>query len=87
MASLHPQHGVRVVLTRELVEGRRARYRVSIYQPSELHESLAHIDESGAVAQPAWAVTFARRVLEGLPKKHAADASWPRKLTRWRDAA
>lgn len=85
---------MRVVLTRELVEGRRARYRVSIYQPSELHESLAHIDESGAVSldawssePPAWAVTFARRVLEGLPKKHAADASWPRKLTRWRDAA
>lgn len=94
MASLHPSHGARVVLERDAIEAREARYRVSIYEPAEVHASVARIDAAGGVGfeawtsePPAWALTFARRVLEGLPKKHAADGSWPRKLTRWRDQA
>ena len=91
MASLHPSHGARVVLERDAIEGSEARYRVSVYEPGEVHSTVARIDASGAVTldawtsePPAWATTFAKRVLEGLPKKHAADGSWPRKLTRWR---
>lgn len=91
MASLHPAHGARVVLERDAIEGSEARYRVSIYEPRDLHRSVAHVDARGAVTfdpwtsePPAWASAFAKRVLEGLPKKHAADGSWPRKLTRWR---
>lgn len=93
MASLHPSHGARVVLERDVIEAHAARYRVSVYEPADVHTSLAHIDERGAVRfepwtsePPAWALTFTKRLLEGLPKKHAADASWPRKLTRWREA-
>ena len=91
MASLHPSHGARVVLEREAIEGGEVRYRVSIYEARALHTSVAQIDASGAVTLEAWtseppaaASAFAKRLLEGLPKKHAADASWPRKLTRWR---
>ena len=28
---------------------------------------------------------FFERFLKGMPKKHADDGSWPRKLTRWRE--
>lgn len=92
MASLHPAHGARIVLEREAIEAASARYRVLIYEPSARHECIANVGASGVAFEawtgqpPEWAVTFARRLLEGLPKKHAADASWPRKLTRWRDA-
>lgn len=90
MATLHPSHGARVLLEREA--GDTVRYRVSIYEPSALHVTLAHID-AGAVridpftsAPPAWAVTYAERMLLGLAKKHASDGAWPRRLLRWRDA-
>lgn len=64
-----------------------------VYEPEQvLHESLARIDASGTITfdpwssePPKWALTFVRRVLEGLARKHSADASWPRKLTRWRE--
>jgi hypothetical protein len=36
-------------------------------------------------APPEWTLTFLERLLKGLPKKHAADGTWPRKITRWRE--
>jgi hypothetical protein len=92
MASLHPSHGARAVLEREERDGAPVRYRVAIYEPSSLHTSAAELDAAGGFhlgawqgEPPAWAVTFVERVLAGLAKKHAADASWPRKITRWRE--
>jgi hypothetical protein len=87
VASLHPSHGARIVLEHE--EG--ARYRISIYEPSAVHVACATIEikvrfDPWSSDPPAWAITFAERTLLGLAKKHAADHSWPRKLTRWRDA-
>lgn len=90
MASLHPAHGARVVLERE--SSTEVRYRVSIYEPRALHTSVALIEGSAVALEPwsseppAWALGFAERLLKGLAKKHAADGSWPRKITRWRDA-
>ncbi len=91
MASLHPSHGARVVLERE--PGDEVRYRVSIYEPAGVvHVAIARFDGGevtlGAWSSepPAWALLFTERLLKGMPKKHAADASWPRKITRWRDA-
>lgn len=93
MASLHPSHGARVVLERE-GSGPEVGYRVSIYEPAGVvHVTRARFAEDGAVLldawssdPPAWALAFTDRLLKGLPKKHAADRSWPRKITRWRDA-
>ncbi len=89
MASLHPTHGARIVLERKASE-REVLYDVSIYEPDLVHRSVARIDGTRIHfgewegAPPPWAVTFAERVLAGLPKKHADDGSWPRKLVRWR---
>ncbi len=91
MASLHPAHGARVVLERE--GAGEVRYRVSIYEPGSIvHVSLARFADDGSLTlepwssePPAWALVFAERLLKGLPKKHGEDASWPRKITRWRD--
>lgn len=91
MASLHPTHGARVVLEIESVGDGEARYRVAIHEPDAVtHQAKAQIGASGVElgpfegAPPEWSVIFARRLLEGLPKKHAADGTWPRKVTRWR---
>lgn len=91
MASLHPSHGARVVLEREPAE-RGARYRVHVYEPEVVHAGLAELSPSGTLtwgpwssSPPGWALLFTERLLRGLPKKHAADESWPRKLVRWRD--
>lgn len=91
MASLYPSHGARVVLERESMDGAAARYRASIYEPSAVHECAVELDASGArfaewsTEPPRWALVFTERLVKGLPKKHAADASWPRKIVRWRD--
>jgi hypothetical protein len=92
MADIHPTYGARIVLERESHEGPHARYRVSIHEPEITHEAVADFDASGALTlgawsttPPAWALTFTERLLKGLPKKHADDASWPRKLVRWRE--
>jgi hypothetical protein len=84
MASLHPDHGARIVLERE-----EDRYRVSIYEPSLVH--VSHATPADKIAfdawssePPAWAITFAERTLALLYKKHREDGRWPRKLTRWR---
>ncbi|HEY8431703.1 MAG TPA: hypothetical protein VIL20_25160 [Sandaracinaceae bacterium] len=93
MASLHPSHGARIVLEREGSDA-EVRYRVSIYEPGGVvHVTHARFPDDGTVLldawssePPAWALAFTDRLLKGLPKKHATDASWPRKITRWRDA-
>ncbi|HJL16490.1 MAG TPA: hypothetical protein RMH99_12585 [Sandaracinaceae bacterium LLY-WYZ-13_1] len=98
MASLHPSHGARLVLRREALDDAEVRYRVSVYEPGDVvHEGEARIrcgdDEAVAVdlggwrsTPPDWTLVFLERLLKGLPKKHAGDASWPRRLTRWRAA-
>lgn len=91
MASLHPAHGARVVLEREA--STEVRYRVSIYEPAGVvHASVAHMHADGTIAldpwsshPPEWALVFTDRLLKSFAKKHAPDASWPRKITRWRD--
>lgn len=91
MASLHPSHGARIVLSRTEGSAERATYRVEIYEPDGVRrEAEATLDGGcalawGADAPAAWIVTYAERILLGLAKKHAPDASWPRKLTRWRE--
>lgn len=94
MASLHPEHGARVVLLREALDDEGARYRVTIYEPeARSHVGAARLEVSGEVAidawpqgAPTWMTTFVDRLLRGLSKKHA-DGSWPRKITRWREGA
>ena len=90
MASLHPTDGVRIVLERASVEGAAARYRVTVYEPEERSAAGAATIDGGvelawdAEPPPAWVVAFLTRFLLGMPKKHADDGSWPRKITRWR---
>lgn len=94
LASLHPEHGARVVLLREAMDGEGARYRITIYEPeAKAHVGAARLTVSGEVAidrwpelTPTWMTAFVDRLLRGLPKKHA-DGSWPRKITRWREGA
>ena len=91
MASLHPSHGARIVLSRIDGSADGARYRVEIYEPDGVqHEGEARLVPALGLAwddtpPAAWIVTFVTRVALGLAKKHAPDASWPRKLTRWRE--
>lgn len=91
MASLHPSHGARLVLERDRVADAEAVYRIAVYEPEVAHEGRVTLTwDPPEVAfawddgPPDWTVTFLERLLKGLPKKHAADASWPRKITRWR---
>lgn len=91
MASLHPAHGARLVLEREAVDDGEVRYRVSVYEPEVRSVGRARLDPRGEVLlgdwdrePPAWALVFLERLLKGLPRKHAADGSWPRKISRWR---
>lgn len=96
MASLHPTHGARIVLERRALRDAEVVYRVGIYEPDEVrHEGTARIAWGEAVevelgdwdgAPPDWTLTFLERLLKGLPKKHAQDGSWPRKISRWRQA-
>lgn len=93
MASLHPDHGARIVLERDRTGEGEARYRVAIYEPAEvLHEGAATVRWpppavafEWSSAPPEWTVIFLERLLKGLPKKHADDGTWPRKITRWRE--
>lgn len=92
MASLHPTDGARLVLERERASDGEVVYRVSIYEPATTHTGTARLGwDPPAVAfewqsePPAWTVVFLERLLKGLPKKHADDGSWPRKITRWRE--
>lgn len=91
MASLHPDHGARVVLERQAVDGEVARYRVQVYEPSDVtygtHADLSSAGvEAGAWERepPAWVAVFVERLLKSFAKSHAG-GPWPRKVTRWRD--
>ncbi len=92
MAQLHPAHGARIVLERVSVDDVRARYRVRVYEPDGvLHTTSAELEGGTAALQPwptdppAWARTFTERLLSSTAKKHAS-GTWPRKITRWREA-
>jgi hypothetical protein len=92
MASLHPSDGARMVLERASVDDAGAVYRVSVYEPEERltvgEATLGDELELGWEGEPPpeWVVTFLTRFMKGLPKKHAAGGTWPRKITRWRAA-
>lgn len=91
MASLHPDHGARVVLERLRAEGEVAVYRVTVYAPGDDTHSM-QVSLSGAgvrlggwePAPPAWIAVFVDRLLKSFAKSHAG-GPWPRKVTRWRD--
>ena len=90
MASLHPEHGARIVLSREAAGDDGATYRVTVYAPGGArYETRARIEGGRVAIEPwdsppeAWIATFGGRLLDGLAKKHDG-GDWPRKLTRWR---
>ena len=91
MASLHPDHGARVVLEREAVEGEVARYRVQIYEPAAVTYGT-HVTLSAEAVEtatwerepPPWIGVFVERLLKTFAKSHAG-GPWPRKVTRWRE--
>jgi hypothetical protein len=87
MASLHPSHGVRLVLTREQRDP--PAYAVEAYGPEGARWSARAALEEGAMVLGAWSAppapwldTFAQRLLATVQRK----GDWPRKVTRWRDA-
>ncbi len=91
MASLHPDHGARVVLEREAVEGEVARYRVTVYEPASVsYATHAVLSAAGVEVTPwelaprPWIAVFVDRLLKSFAKSHAG-GPWPRKVTRWRD--
>ena len=92
MASLHPDHGARIVLERGPLEGEgepEARYALRVYEPGGvLREAEVRFGADitrGAWSEspPEWIEIFVDRLLKTFAKKHA-DGSWPRKVTRWR---
>ncbi len=92
MASLHPDHGARVVLERESADGVAATYSVTVYAPGTTRYSTqAKLSDTGVTtagwdpAPPAWIAVFVDRLLRSFAKSHAG-GPWPRKVTRWRDA-
>lgn len=90
MASLHPDHGARMLLLRASDDDAGVTYDVTVFEPEQVrHEGTGRI-EGGAVslsfstAPPGWAETFLERLLKSLAKKHADDRAWPRRILRWR---
>jgi hypothetical protein len=91
VASLHPDHGARVVLERERADGEVAVYRVTAYGAGDVVYTMqASLSATGVglgawePAPPAWLATFTDRLLRSFAKSHAG-GPWPRKITRWRD--
>jgi hypothetical protein len=88
VASLHPELGARVVLSRQSTDESGARYTVDIYDPKKIYTTTAYLSGGGVRLEPwkdeppGWAIVFAERMLGLVARK----AEWPRKLTRWRDA-
>lgn len=88
------------MLQRRALDERRVEYAVHVYEPEGVvHAGAARLtwtEKAPAAAEvtvgewdsapPGWVMVFLERLLMGLPKKHAADGTWPRKISRWREA-
>ncbi|NVB81642.1 MAG: hypothetical protein HOV81_24825 [Kofleriaceae bacterium] len=95
-SSLTPTAGARYVLDREqeLDGGARARYRATIYTPTETHIGAAILSEDGSVELTAEGVPeellktlemFARLTARSASKKREDGLPpWPSRVTRWR---
>jgi hypothetical protein len=91
---LHPRHGGRVVLDRD-VAAPGLRYLAALYTPDTLYRGAVDVAAEGAVSfapwdppdPPDWLVSFARAFLrsEWRARQQAADPpAWPARISRWR---
>ena len=92
---MHPDHGGRVVLERELVDERVVRYLVALYTPVAVWRAPVEIARAdgkvtfGAwepVAPPAWLVETAQAFARAeWSARRGPDAEpWPARINRWR---
>ncbi len=95
---LHPTDGARYLLERdaELAGGSQARYRASVYTPTEVFASLLVLTDNGdvalaegatAMAEPHWSALqmFAKLTARSVPKRREDELpAWPARVLRWR---
>jgi len=91
---LHPTEGARLLLERHREAGARATYKVAIYTPTEVFESMAVLADDGAIElQPTGAPAELHAALEMLARLTARAAAkrrvdglgaWPARVLRWR---
>lgn len=93
MENLHPSAGVRVLLELDESDPGGARYRASVYTPSERFDyrvSIAlpggTVEVSGPAADPK-RVDLVRSLARSLARDALADdpPQWIRRVLRWRD--
>jgi hypothetical protein len=90
MSVLAPEHGARFELARQALTTGGARYVVSVIVAgasyrAESEIDAARVDTRWSPEPPPWIAETTHGFLKTLQKNHAGDASWPARLTRWRE--
>jgi hypothetical protein len=80
-----PEHGARFELSRD---GDGARYAIAVIEHEKRFEASAVLTDPLELRwtrePPRWIAETTIGFLKTLRKNHAADASWPSRLVRWR---
>lgn len=84
-----PEHGARFELARTDTASAGATYAITVVEAATTHEAIVTISASDAQTRwaaepPRWIADTVHGFVKTLQKNHAADASWPARLVRWR---
>jgi hypothetical protein len=84
-----PEHGARFEILRESTADDHAVFAITVYDASATFDarvsiSIAAVETTWRAEPPRWIADTTHGFSKMLQKNHAADASWPSRLVRWR---
>jgi hypothetical protein len=84
-----PEHGARFEILRESLTADGAIFAIAVIDAAATHQarviiSVGAVQTHWSTEPPRWIADTTNGFVKTLQKNHAADASWPARLVRWR---